>query len=110
MNDEPTLRAEIALVESRLSQRRLRAAGDMEEVRLRVRRATDWLPVAIILAIAASAMVLGRRRPVAPLTPARGAGFAGALVALGSTALRAAMSPHGRALWQAIRAREGPGR
>jgi hypothetical protein len=107
MSNEPTLRTEIALVEARLAQRRRRTTEDFHEAQLRARetarRAVNWVPLALIVAIVVAGAAVGRRRVPASIAAAGGAGVVGGLMAFGGTALRFALSPQGRALWQRLR-------
>lgn len=113
MKNERSISESIALVERRLQIRRERMVRHLQEARAEVRRSTKWLPyVAAVIALGAAGFAVarhGRKRPTvsaATVRTTQRAGVAATVLALLGTAVRFALSPSGRALWQAWRTRQ----
>lgn len=102
----------ITTIERRLDVRRQRMARHLQELRDDLKRSRRWLPYAgAVVALGVGGFVAARARskpaPVAEVTvrTTRRNQIAATAIALVGTAIRFAMSAHGRALWQAWRTR-----
>ena len=117
MKNERSISDSIALVERRLEVRRERMGRHFHEVRETISRSRKWIPyVAGVIALgiggfaaARSGMTRQRVKTVAARSAPR-ASIAATVLALVGTAVRFALSPQGRALWQAWRSRTRYGR
>lgn len=104
MNTERSVADAIALVERKLEIRRERTRRHWDEVRTQGERSLRWLPLLGAVGALAVGIAAGRRRHAVAATPTRKAGIVAPLAAIGATALRVALSPGGRAVWEALRA------
>jgi hypothetical protein len=114
MKSERTLDERIAAVERRLALRRERTVRHLEGIRAGVARRSRWMPLVAAGAALAFGIVAARRRTSAALpvtvtaATVRRTGPLATATAIVATALRVAMSPQARALWNAWNARRHP--
>jgi hypothetical protein len=96
----------VELVELRIERRRAQLLRDWEETRSYVAQKNRWTPLAAVAAVAALGFSISRRPRRAPAGAGAGGargGFVAAIVAMLGGALRFALSPFGRALWESFK-------
>lgn len=103
------LSEQVALVERRIELRRERTRRHWDEVRSDAQRSVRWAPLVGVVAMAWLGFTLARQRGATTASAGRTAAMTRApslwatLAALAATATRFALSPQGRALWNAWR-------
>lgn len=110
-NTRRTVNERIGDVERRLEMRRGRIEYNVREIKERLARKSTWWPLGAAAGAVAIGIALARsRRPAArvlyaprPVYEERKVGRAATIFGLAGGLLRIALSPQGRALWQAFR-------
>lgn len=115
MTTQHSVSEQIVLVERKLEVRRMRTRRHWHEVQADVhriaQRSARWTPLVGVAAVAVVAFRLARQRGAASGLAARRAGTTGvwaSVLALATTALRFALSPQARGVWNAWRRRRAP--